>query len=101
VGRILRGDLGFDGVVVSDDLAHARQVAAVPPAERALRFLRAGGDLVLSVDPAPVPAMYGAVLRRARTDPDFRARVAASALRVLTLKQQQGLLPRQRGTGRS
>lgn len=94
VGTLLRGDLGFDGVVISDDFAHARQVAAIRPADRALRFLAAGGDLVLSVDPAPVPAMYRAVLRRARTDPAFRDLVHASALRVLTAKQEHGLLPR-------
>lgn len=94
VGTLLRRNLGFDGVVISDDLAHARQVAAIPPAQRALRFVAAGGDLVLSVDPAPVPAMHRAVLRRARTDPAFRALVRASALRVLIAKQRQGLLPR-------
>lgn len=94
IGTLLRGDLGFDGVVISDDLAHAEQVAGVPPAQRAVRFLSAGGDLVLSVDPAPVPAMYRAVLRRARIDAAFRDLVRASALRVLTVKQEQGLLPR-------
>jgi beta-N-acetylhexosaminidase len=94
IGELLRGDLGFDGVVISDDLAHAEQVAAVPPAQRALRFIGAGGDLVLSVDPAPVPAMYRAVLGRARTDAGFRDLVRTSVLRVLTAKQEQGLLPR-------
>jgi beta-N-acetylhexosaminidase len=92
VGTMLRGDLGFEGVVVSDDLAKARQVASVPPAERALRFLAAGGDLVLTVNPRPVPAMYRAVLDRARSDPEFRALVRAAALRVLTAKQGRGLL---------
>lgn len=94
IGELLRGDLGFGGVVISDDLAHAKQVGALPPAERALRFLAAGGDLVLSVDPAPVPAMYRAVLARAREDAAFRDLVRASALRVLTAKEAQGLLPR-------
>ncbi|MBA2954861.1 glycoside hydrolase family 3 protein [Nocardioides sp. MAH-18] len=98
IGELLRGDLGFGGVVISDDLAHAKQVAGLRPAERALRFLAAGGDLVLSVDPAPVPAMYRAVLARARHDPAFRDLVRASALRVLTAKQAHGLLPR-RGDG--
>jgi beta-N-acetylhexosaminidase len=72
---MLRGDLGFDGLVVSDDLGSARQVSAWSAGERALRFLGAGGDLVLTVDPGTVPAMYGAVLGRARRDPDFRDRV--------------------------
>jgi beta-N-acetylhexosaminidase len=96
VRRMLRGDLGFDGVVVSDDLGSARQVSGWSYGERAVRFLRAGGDLVLTVEPAAVPAMYRAVLDLARRDPDFRDRVERSALRILTVKQRQHLLPRSR-----
>ncbi|WP_460831683.1 glycoside hydrolase family 3 N-terminal domain-containing protein [Nocardioides hungaricus] len=94
VGRMLRGDLGFRGVVISDDLARAEQVASVPPAGRAVRFIRAGGDLVLIVDPAPLPEMYGAVLARAQRSKAFQALVNASALRILRAKDRQGLLPR-------
>jgi beta-N-acetylhexosaminidase len=92
IGSVLRGDLGFRGVVVSDDLANARQVAAWRPGARAVRFLAAGGDVVLTVDPRTLPAMYAAVLGRARHDAGFRAEVDAAALRVLTLKQHRGLL---------
>ncbi len=92
IGTMLRRDLGFTGVVVSDDLARARQVARIPPGRRAVRFLAAGGDLVLSVDPAPVPQMYAAVLARARAHDGFRALVDAAALRVLRAKQARGLL---------
>ncbi|MDF1604277.1 glycoside hydrolase family 3 N-terminal domain-containing protein [Nocardioides sp. YIM 152315] len=98
VGTMLRGDLGFDGVVISDDLAHARQVAGIAPAQRALRFIAAGGDMVLTVDAAPLPAMYGAVLSRARDRTGFRTLVRDAALRVLTAKQERGLLPKPLGT---
>jgi len=93
VDTMLRGDLGFAGVVVSDDLARARQVAGFTPAGRALRFVGAGGDLLLSVDPDPVSAMYHALLQRARSSKVFRAKVDAAVLRVLRLKERQGLLP--------
>ena len=92
IGSMLRGDLGFGGVVVSDDLANARQVAGWRPGVRAVRFLGAGGDLVLTVNPSTLPAMYDAVVHRARSHAGFRARVEAAALRVLTLKQHRGLL---------
>lgn len=92
IGTVLRGDLGFDGVVVSDDLGRARQVASFTPAGRALRFVGAGGDLLLSVDPAPVPQMYAAVLDRARHSERFRAKVDAAALRVLRMKARAGVL---------
>ncbi len=94
VTTMLRGDLGFKGVVISDDLAHAEQVARVPTRQRAVRFIAAGGDVVLTVDPEALPSMYRAVLRRARASTVFRAKVQASALRVLTAKQHQGLLKR-------
>lgn len=92
IGTMLRDDLGFDGVVVSDDLARSRQVAGFTPRGRALRFIGAGGDLLLSVEPGPVPAMYDAVLGRARASAAFREKVDAAALRVLRAKQRQGLL---------
>ena len=92
VQGMLRGDLGFHGVIVSDDLGNARQVASVSVPDRALRFLAAGGDLVLTLDNSQTAAMVGAVLARAQADPRFRAQVDASALRVLLAKQHLGLL---------
>ncbi|GAB6984234.1 glycoside hydrolase family 3 N-terminal domain-containing protein [Nocardioides pyridinolyticus] len=94
VGTMLRGDLGFTGVVISDDLARAQQVAAIRPAARAVRFLKAGGDLVLVVDPDPLPAMYAAVLAKAQRSPAFKQRVNSSVLRILRAKDRQGLLPK-------
>lgn len=89
---VLRGDLGYTGVVVSDDLGNARAVQAWSPGARAQGFLSAGGDLVLTVNPTVLPAMVRSVTARAASDAAFRATVHASALRVLTLKAQQGLL---------
>jgi hypothetical protein len=57
-----------------------------------VRFLAAGGDLVLVAAPEALPAMYHAVLRRARTRPAFRRKVAHAALLVLRLKRRQRLL---------
>ena len=94
VSTILRGDLGFRGVVMSDDLANARQVARWSPGQRAVRFLRAGGDLVLTVEPATLEPMYRAVLGQARQRPAFRQLVDRAALAVLRLKERQGLLRR-------
>ena len=94
IGTVLRGDLGFTGVVISDDLASAKQVAGFSPAGRALRFIGAGGDVVLVVHPDPLPAMYGAVVHRAQGSRVFRAKVNAAALRVLEAKDRQGLLPK-------
>jgi beta-glucosidase-like glycosyl hydrolase len=93
VTGVLRGDLGFRGVVISDDLGSARQVQRWTPGTRATRFVEAGGDLVLTVDPAAARPMFRALRDRARSDPAFRRLVDAAALRVLRSKQAQGLLP--------
>jgi beta-N-acetylhexosaminidase len=92
VTGMLRRDLGFDGVVISDDLGAATQVAAFSPAARAVDFVAAGGDIVLTVNPAQIPEMTTAVLSRAQADAPFRAQVDAAALRVLTAKQARGML---------
>lgn len=92
VTGLLRGRLHFRGVVISDDVGTAAQVAAISPAQRAVRFIAAGGDVVLTVVPGQIPEMVAAVLARAESDAAFRAAVDAAALRVLTAKQARGLL---------
>jgi beta-N-acetylhexosaminidase len=67
-------------------------VAAWRPGSRAVKFIAAGGDLVLTVDPSLAPAMAEAVADRARRDPTFRRQTDAAALRVLRAKAAAGLL---------
>lgn len=93
VMRLLRDGLGFAGVIVSDDLGQARAVQAVPAAKRALAFLAAGGDLIISQNLGPADQMAAAVLAAASGNAAFRATVGAAAARVLTAKQAAGLLP--------
>lgn len=90
---MIRGDLGYPGVVISDDLGIAAAVREMPPGERVVRFLAAGGDVVLTVRDVLVPAMIAAVVRRANTDPAFRDHVLAATRRVLVAKDAAGLLP--------
>ncbi len=91
IDGMLRGDLGWQGVVVSDDLGVAVQVASVPAGERAVRFVEAGGDLAVTVDPQLADDMAGALATRAGSDPAFAAKVKASTLRVLELKAHRQL----------
>src|SRR3954447_25540298 len=53
---VLRGDIGFRGPIITDDVATAVAVRDVPPGERAVRFLAAGGTLVLIVTAADLQA---------------------------------------------
>lgn len=92
IGGMIRGDLGFTGIVISDDLGAAKQVAAWSKGARAVTFINAGGDMVLTGDAPGIPAMVNAVTARAASDTVFRSRVQAAVLRVLTVKAQYGLL---------
>jgi beta-N-acetylhexosaminidase len=93
IGGLLRGDLGFRGVVMSDDLGATAAVASVPPGQRALDFLLAGGDFIVSKTATATVAMVAALRARAAVDPTFAARVDDAALRILEAKDATGLLP--------
>lgn len=89
---LLRGDLGFDRVVISDDLGVAEQVSFIEPGERAVRFLKAGGDLVINVDPASIHTMIEAVVAAAKKDDTFAEQITEKVQRVLTMKADRGLI---------
>ena len=93
MGQMLRGTMGFRGVIVSDDLGATVAVASVPAGDRALSFLSAGGDLVTSKTAVATHAMVLAVRSRVAADPAFLARVNDASLRVLRAKADFGLLP--------
>ncbi|MET0693609.1 MAG: glycoside hydrolase family 3 N-terminal domain-containing protein [Propionibacteriaceae bacterium] len=90
ITTMVRGDLGFNGVVISDDLA-ARAVRDLSPGQRALQFLGAGGDLAIVGDPDLADDMISAVTSRARSDRDFAADVRTKATRVVEMKHRRGL----------
>jgi len=93
VMKLLRNELGFGGVIVSDDLGEAAAVQSIPAATRAIDFLSAGGDLITSQTLQPAEQMAAAVLSQASSSASFRATVDAAARLVLTAKQAAGLLP--------
>jgi beta-N-acetylhexosaminidase len=87
IDGMVRKDLGFDGVVLSDDLGAAAEVEAVPPAQRALRFLRAGGDVIVTVEASILPAMTQAVIAAAKSSRSFRSAIDQHVLASLTAKR--------------
>jgi beta-N-acetylhexosaminidase len=88
---MLRGDLGFKGVIVSDSF-HAEAVRSVPPATAALEFFRAGGTMILNTQRPPIYAMEQAVLAEQASDPAFAKTIKADVLQVLSAKAAAGLL---------
>ncbi|NMO88707.1 glycoside hydrolase family 3 protein [Actinomycetospora sp. TBRC 11914] len=88
---LLRGQLGFRGVIMTDDVGVAQALADTPVGARATRFLAAGGDLVLTVRPGDLTPMLDAITTAAR-DPAFAARAQDAVRRVLALKEARGIL---------
>ena len=90
VHRILREDLDFDGVVMTDDLAMDAVSAYAGDGAVAVMALEAGNDLVLTTDyrtqiPKVLEAVENGTLEEAAIDTACR--------RVLRWKQALGLLP--------
>ncbi len=94
VTEILRGDLGFHGLVITDDIGAAKAVATIPVPERVTRVLEAGGDAVLTADPALAGEMVDAIQEWAAASPEQDQRVREAALRMLLLKEKLGLIGR-------
>lgn len=92
VTGLLRQRLGFDGVVISDDLGSAQSVAGVPVGQRATRFVDAGGDIVLTTVSGQASRMLAAMLVARATSRTFAAHLDAAAARVLSLKARLGLV---------
>lgn len=93
VTDLLRHELGFNGVIVSDDLGLARQVANVRPGDRALRFIRAGGDLITVSGNTRAATMAAAIVAEMDANPAFAKIARTAAQRVLVMKHRYGRYP--------
>ncbi|HET7572739.1 MAG TPA: glycoside hydrolase family 3 N-terminal domain-containing protein [Gaiellaceae bacterium] len=83
VGDLLRGELRFDGVVVTDSLT-APAAARVPHA--ATKAIAAGDDLLVYGAESASERGYATLAADAQTYPHLRARLAESAARIRALK---------------
>jgi beta-N-acetylhexosaminidase len=89
---LLREKLGYAGLVMSDDLGAADAVEPVPAGLRAVRFVAAGGDVVLTIRPQDAAPMTKAMIAEAGRSPAFDARVTDAAHHVIQAKHRAGLL---------
>jgi len=89
IDGLLRAELGFDGVVMTDSMEAAAALAAGDVDESALASARAGVDLMLTTGRGSYIRVYRALLAQARADAGFRRRVAASAARVLAAQSSR------------
>lgn len=90
--RTLREDLGFEGVVVTDDLAMSGANGGRPPAEAAVRAVKAGNDLlIISSPPEEQAEAYNAIVRAVRAGEIDEAGIRASVGRIMEVKREYSL----------
>ncbi|MDR9866882.1 glycoside hydrolase family 3 protein [Lactococcus cremoris] len=92
VDGLLRNQLGFDGLIITDDLSNAVQVQAWSPGQRAVLALAAGNDLVLANEPTQIPEMISEVLQKAKSDQEFAEKINQASSRVMKVKEQMKLV---------
>lgn len=90
VSSMIRNDLDFDGVIVSDDL-QGKALHATPDRKRGAKFIRAGGDLAVVGDSHLVEPMVDGLRSAAHHDRGLQKSIRASATRVLKMKSRYGL----------
>lgn len=90
--RMLREDLGFKGVAVTDDLAMEGANGGNPPADAAVRAVKAGADmLIISSPPEEQAAAYDAVVAAVESGEIPEEQVRKSVERILNVKKEYGL----------
>jgi beta-N-acetylhexosaminidase len=83
IDGLLRRELGFDGVVMTDSLEAAAVQEVADVDEAAIASAEAGVDVMLTTGRGSYIRVYRALLARAQEDRAFRAQVRAAAARVL------------------
>ncbi|HEX6817997.1 MAG TPA: glycoside hydrolase family 3 N-terminal domain-containing protein [Ktedonobacterales bacterium] len=94
VTGILRDEIGYDGVVVTDALYMGGITDRYSMAEAGVLAILAGNDMLEGPwDTAQMSAMVDALRAAVQSGRLSTARIDASVRRILLLKQQYGLLP--------
>ncbi|GAA4155937.1 glycoside hydrolase family 3 protein [Actinomadura keratinilytica] len=89
---LLRGSLGYRGVIVTDSLQMQGAKVRYSPGATAVRAVNAGADQLLM--PPSLPTAYNAVLAAVRSGQIPRKRLDEAVTRILRMKEQRGLFQR-------
>ncbi|HVE78902.1 MAG TPA: glycoside hydrolase family 3 N-terminal domain-containing protein, partial [Gemmatimonadaceae bacterium] len=92
LGGVLRGELGFRGLIISDAMDMRGVLDQFGPVEAAKRAVAAGADVL--IQPTDVAQTIDAVVAGVREGRYDEARLDASVRRILVEKQRLGLVTR-------
>lgn len=97
--RLLREDLGFNGVIITDDLNMEGATRGGTVAQAAVEAISAGADmLLLSAQPQDQAEAYEAVEQAVQSGEISREQINQSVGRILRLKEEYGIF---KGTSKS
>ena len=85
VTDLLRSELGFEGVIITDSFDMAAIIDHYDPIDAAVQAIEAGCDMILGADDPD--AVVKAILERVSSE-----RIDESVRRILTLKLERGLM---------
>lgn len=92
MSTILRKKIGYDGLLITDDLDMGGVLAAAPIEDAAIQTLRAGADMFLICQKEEsVRRAFQAVIKRAEEDRKFARLIAEKSERVLAVKKKSKL----------
>jgi beta-N-acetylhexosaminidase len=95
ISAVLRKQIGYRGLIVSDDLEMGGVLKAAPLEQVAVEFVRAGGDLSLIChEQTGIERAFAAMTRECERDARFRRRVMESAKRIAAFKRKHAKLLR-------
>lgn len=89
IHRILREDLGFDGVVITDDLVMGAILEYCDEVNAAVLAVEAGNDMLIASD---LVDQYASIMSAIEEGRITEERINESVLRILTLKLKIGLM---------
>jgi beta-N-acetylhexosaminidase len=89
IGDVLRKKIGYEGLVVSDDLEMGGVLKVASIEEAAVQTIQAGADMYLVCHSEElVHRAYEAILKEAERSARFRAKVETAAKRILKAKKR-------------
>ena len=85
--RLLKGELGFEGCLVSDAMSMVGTSVMCPPDRLSIEFIKNGGDMLLF----PLPRDYGYLMGAIKSGEITRERLLDAVRRILRMKDRARL----------
>ncbi len=92
VADLLRGEIGFDGIVMTDSMGMGAITSKHPLGEASVLAVQAGVDMILATTPELGYAVQAALTRAVQSGLISPEQIEAAARRVLLAKMRRGFL---------